>query len=130
MTPLPGWRPMNALSPVFVVVPVNAKSPAFPWCKIAGLFAVRDRRLFKLLLNAHAFAPHDPGLRHLLIGGGRILGTSEQRADLSRLNVAVTDLEGLRPSPGFIDGPAHVAGGGGESRFGRFENQSDNGSSP
>ncbi|MBA3563073.1 MAG: beta-aspartyl-peptidase [Gammaproteobacteria bacterium] len=89
----------------------------YPWCKITGLLLPGNSRLLQLLLNAHVFAPQDLGHRHLLIGGGRILWIGEQRPDLSRLDVAVADLEGRRLIPGFIDGHAHVTGGGGESGF-------------
>jgi len=71
----------------------------------------------QLLLNAHVFAPQDLGIRHLLIGAGRILWTGERKADFSLLNANIVDLEGRRLIPGLIDGHAHVTGGGGESGF-------------
>lgn len=71
----------------------------------------------QLLLNAHVFAPEDRGVRHLLIGAGRILGISEAPDELRLAGIQTVDLEGRRVIPGFIDGHAHVTGGGGESGF-------------
>jgi len=68
-----------------------------------------------LIKNADVFAPEYLGVRHLLIGGGRILALSDDNLEAS--GAAVIDLEGRRLVPGFIDGHAHVTGGGGESGF-------------
>jgi beta-aspartyl-dipeptidase (metallo-type) len=68
-----------------------------------------------LIKNANVFAPQHLGVCHLLIGGGRILALSEDNLEAS--GAAVIDLEGRRLVPGFIDGHAHVTGGGGESGF-------------
>jgi len=73
--------------------------------------------LLKLLTNAQVFAPEDLGLRHVLIGGGRIIAISGNKAELSVAPATEFDLEGRRLIPGFIDGHAHVTGGGGESGF-------------
>jgi beta-aspartyl-dipeptidase (metallo-type) len=73
--------------------------------------------LLKLLTNAQVFAPEDLGLRHVLIGGGRIIALSGNKAELSAAPATEFDLEGQRLIPGFIDGHAHVTGGGGESGF-------------
>jgi beta-aspartyl-dipeptidase (metallo-type) len=73
--------------------------------------------LLKLLSNAQVFAPEDLGLRHVLIGGGRIIAVSEQKDELAAPHATEFDLEGRRLIPGFIDGHAHVTGGGGESGF-------------
>jgi beta-aspartyl-dipeptidase (metallo-type) len=73
--------------------------------------------LLKLLTNAQVFAPEDLGVRHVLIGGGRILAVSEGKAGLAAAHTTEFDLEGRRLIPGFIDGHAHVTGGGGESGF-------------
>jgi beta-aspartyl-dipeptidase (metallo-type) len=69
----------------------------------------------KLLTNARVFAPEDLGTRHVLVGGGRILAVSAE--PLAVGDVTTVDLEGRRLVPGFIDGHAHVTGGGGESGF-------------
>ncbi len=73
--------------------------------------------MLKLLTNAQVFAPEDLGLRHVLIGGGRIIAISGNKAELSVAPATEFDLEGRRLIPGFIDGHAHVTGGGGESGF-------------
>ena len=73
--------------------------------------------LLKLLSNAQVFAPEDLGLRHVLIGGGRIIAVSEEKADIAAPRATEFDLKGRRLIPGFIDGHAHVTGGGGESGF-------------
>jgi beta-aspartyl-dipeptidase (metallo-type) len=73
--------------------------------------------LLKLLSNAQVFAPEDLGLRHVLVGGGRIIAVSEQKAEFAATHATEFDLEGRRLLPGFIDGHAHVTGGGGESGF-------------
>ncbi len=73
--------------------------------------------MLKLLTDAQVFAPEDLGLRHVLIGGGRIIAISGNKAELSVAPATEFDLEGRRLIPGFIDGHAHVTGGGGESGF-------------
>ena len=73
--------------------------------------------MLKLLTNAQVFAPEDLGLRHVLIGGGRIIAISGNKTELSVATATEFDLEGQRLIPGFIDGHAHVTGGGGESGF-------------
>lgn len=80
-------------------------------------FFGRFPKLLKLLSNARVFAPEDLGIRHLLVGGGRILGLSGRKEDLLSARVTEYDLDGQRLIPGFIDGHAHVTGGGGESGF-------------
>jgi beta-aspartyl-dipeptidase (metallo-type) len=73
--------------------------------------------LLQLLTNAHVFAPADAGIRHLLIGGGRILAMANDRKEIAATSATVVDLAGRRLIPGLIDGHAHVTGGGGESGF-------------
>jgi beta-aspartyl-dipeptidase (metallo-type) len=73
--------------------------------------------LLHLIANARVFAPEDLGIRHVLVGGGRILAVSEQREDFPGGLTDIADLEGRRLVPGLIDGHAHVTGGGGESGF-------------
>lgn len=73
--------------------------------------------MLKLLTNARVFAPEDLGLRHVLVGGGRILAVGVRAESLAGSGVTVFDLQGRRLLPGFIDGHAHVTGGGGESGF-------------
>lgn len=73
--------------------------------------------MLQLLTNARVFAPDDRGVQHLLVGGGRILAMSGNRNDLAAKSATVVDIGGRRLLPGFIDGHAHVTGGGGESGF-------------
>lgn len=73
--------------------------------------------MLKLLSNARVFAPKDLGVCHVLIGGGRILGVSDKKDELSAAGATEFDLDGRRLIPGFIDGHAHVTGGGGEAGF-------------
>lgn len=61
------------------------------------------------------FAPEDLGVRHLLIGAGKILALSDDKDELSASAATEFDLQGRRLLPGFIDGHAHVTGGGGEA---------------
>lgn len=68
--------------------------------------------------NAHVFAPENLGLRHLLLGGGKVLWLGAHDCDLPvGLDVQTLDLEGRRLIPGLIDGHVHVTGGGGEAGF-------------
>lgn len=78
--------------------------------------------MLQLITNARVFAPQDLGLCHLLIGGGRLLAISDDREELPvsggrSPGLVEIDLLGKRLLPGFIDGHAHVTGGGGESGF-------------
>ena len=73
--------------------------------------------LLKLLSNARVFAPEDLGIRHVLVGGGRILGISDQMDQFAAAGATEYDLKGSVLIPGFVDGHAHVTGGGGESGF-------------
>lgn len=71
-----------------------------------------------LLRNARVFAPEPLGIRHLLLGGGRILWMGAELADLpAALSVETLDLQGRRLLPGLIDAHVHVTGGGGEAGF-------------
>ncbi len=78
-------------------------------------FAVEN--MLHLLANAKVFAPEDLGLRHLLVGNGRVLAIVNDPDDVSAPGLLVTNLQGKRLLPGFIDGHAHITGGGGESGF-------------
>lgn len=71
-----------------------------------------------LLCNARVYAPEACGVRHLLLGGGRILWIGADAMELpAALGADVIDLEGRRLIPGLIDGHVHVTGGGGEAGF-------------
>ena len=84
-----------------------------------------NKRLFRapktmlhLIANAHVYAPEDLGLRHVLVGGGRVLAIVNDPDDISAPGLVVDDLDGRRLLPGFVDAHAHLTGGGGESGFG------------
>jgi len=71
-----------------------------------------------LLRNADVHAPQALGLRHILVGGGKVLWIGEAEPALpAALAVETLDLAGLRLIPGLIDGHVHVTGGGGEAGF-------------
>lgn len=71
-----------------------------------------------LLTNANLYAPQPLGIQHLLVGAGKILWMGADRPALpDALQVEEVDLDGRRVVPGFIDGHAHLTGGGGESGF-------------
>lgn len=73
--------------------------------------------MLELLRNAHVFAPDDRGLCDLLIGAGRVLAVEAAGTGLDASSADVIDLGGRCVVPGFIDGHAHITGGGGESGF-------------
>ena len=73
--------------------------------------------MLEVLTNARVFAPEDLGVCHLLIGGGEILSLGQDKEAISASHAVITDIGGRRLIPGFIDGHAHVTGGGGESGF-------------
>lgn len=73
--------------------------------------------MLTLISNARVFAPDDLGVCHVLVGGGRILAIGDDRDEFVSGQVAEVDLGGKRLMPGFIDGHAHVTGGGGEAGF-------------
>ena len=73
--------------------------------------------MLHLLANARVYAPADLGIRHLLIGGGRVLAIVNDPDDVSIPGLDVVNLDGRRLLPGFIDAHAHITGGGGESGF-------------
>jgi len=72
--------------------------------------------MFELITNAKVFAPQSLGIQNLLICAGKIVYLGEEIPRLDdRLSVRVTDLNGSRLIPGFIDAHAHITGGGGEA---------------
>ena len=70
-----------------------------------------------LIRNASVFAPEALGRRDLLVAGGKLLWMGEDvaKADIRIPESDVVDLQGRRLLPGFIDGHAHLTGGGGEA---------------
>ncbi len=72
--------------------------------------------MFELITNAEVYAPQSLGLQNLLVCAGKIVYLGERVPQLDdSLSVQVTDLDGARLIPGFIDAHAHITGGGGEA---------------
>ena len=72
----------------------------------------------RLLRNANVYAPQALGIRHLLLGGGKVLWMGTDALELpAALAAQDIDLEGRRLIPGLVDGHVHVTGGGGEAGF-------------
>ncbi|HET9294887.1 MAG TPA: beta-aspartyl-peptidase [Gemmatimonadales bacterium] len=72
--------------------------------------------MLMLLSNAEVYAPEPRDVRHVLIGGGKILWLGRERpAFPAGLGVIERDFAGLRLIPGFVDCHVHLTGGGGES---------------
>jgi beta-aspartyl-dipeptidase (metallo-type) len=75
-------------------------------------------RGLQLIRNANVYAPQALGIRHLLLGGGKVLWMGTDALELpAPLAVQDIDLEGRRLIPGLVDGHVHVTGGGGEAGF-------------
>jgi beta-aspartyl-dipeptidase (metallo-type) len=72
--------------------------------------------MFELITNAQVFAPASLGIRHLLVCAGRIVYSGAKLPQLDdALDISITDLDGARLVPGFIDAHTHLTGGGGEA---------------
>lgn len=72
----------------------------------------------QLILNADVHAPEPLGRQHLLIAAGRVVWMGQDRPVLPDGMLSETvDLAGRALLPGFIDGHAHLTGGGGEAGF-------------
>ncbi|MCP4492319.1 MAG: beta-aspartyl-peptidase [Gammaproteobacteria bacterium] len=72
--------------------------------------------MFELITNADVYAPRSMGIQHLLVCAGKIvyIGETLPRLD-DKLEVKVSDIDGAKLVPGFIDAHAHITGGGGEA---------------
>lgn len=71
-----------------------------------------------LIKNAKIFSPKPLGIKHLLVGGGKILQVLDEIPALdSHLDVQHVDCHGGYLVPGFIDAHTHITGGGGEAGF-------------
>ncbi len=76
--------------------------------------------MLTLLTNARVYAPEPLGVRDLVIAADRIAWIGESGAapvSPTAEGVATVDLDGRSVVPGFVDGHAHLTGGGGESGF-------------
>ncbi|MEM7320192.1 MAG: beta-aspartyl-peptidase [Pseudomonadota bacterium] len=72
--------------------------------------------MLTLLTNADIYAPAPLGQGCILIAGDKIVYLGPAVPDLPAvLNVDEVDVGGAAVVPGFIDGHAHITGGGGES---------------
>lgn len=70
------------------------------------------------LQNANLYDPEPKGLQNILIAAGKIIALQSEPIDLpASLEIDRIDLQGAIVTPGFIDGHAHVTGGGGEAGF-------------
>ena len=72
--------------------------------------------MFELITNAEVYAPRSLGLQNLLVCAGKIVYLGERVPQFDdSISVQITDLDGARLIPGFIDAHAHITGGGGEA---------------
>jgi len=73
--------------------------------------------MFLLLKNANIFAPRPLGLNDILICHDKIIAIAPDLVVSVPANLQTIDLGGKTTVPGFIDGHAHLIGGGGEGGF-------------
>ena len=72
--------------------------------------------MFELITNANLYSPAPLGIQHILVCAGKIAYVGKQLPQLDdAFDVTVTDLDGARLVPGFIDAHTHLTGGGGEA---------------
>ena len=72
--------------------------------------------MFELITNANVFAPRALGMQQVLVCAGKVVYIGNEIPQLDEsLDVKVTDLDGARLVPGFIDAHTHLTGGGGEA---------------
>ncbi len=72
--------------------------------------------MFRLIRNAHVYAPADLGVKDILIAGNRIEAIGDH-IDFPWPDTQITEAQGRIVMPGLIDGHAHIIGGGGEDGF-------------
>ena len=73
--------------------------------------------MFLLLKNANLFAPAALGINDILICGEKIIAIAPDLVVSVPAEIRTIDLRGKTTVPGFIDGHAHLIGGGGEGGF-------------
>src|SRR6056297_3072320 len=108
----------NASAPMPAPTPsvTSISTPSLTASKPCSLpHPIASSPMLHLLINADVHAPEHLGRRHLLVGGGSILWMGTEQPQLTGLDIEVTDLNGWRVLPGFVDGHAHLTGGGGEA---------------
>lgn len=72
--------------------------------------------MLTLITNANLFDPEPLGMGHILVAGESIVFMGHEEPVLrAPLEVDVIDASGSAVVPGFIDGHAHITGGGGET---------------
>lgn len=72
--------------------------------------------MFRLIKNAHIYAPQDLGTNDILIYGNKI-ALIDEKIELNDIEMDIFDAEGKMVTPGFIDRHVHVIGGGGQQGF-------------
>jgi len=73
--------------------------------------------MFLLLKNANVFAPTPLGINDILICDEKIVAIAPDLVVSVPAEIKTIDLGGKMTVPGFIDGHAHLIGGGGEGGF-------------
>lgn len=71
---------------------------------------------FKIIRNAHIYAPKDLGTNDILLCGNKI-AMIDKKIEVSGIRMETFDAEGKIVTPGFIDRHVHVIGGGGQQGF-------------
>jgi beta-aspartyl-dipeptidase (metallo-type) len=73
--------------------------------------------MFELIVNAEIYAPQPLGIQNLLVCAGKIVYIGDKVPQLDdSLSVQITDLDGARLIPGFIDAHAHITEAGPSTR--------------
>lgn len=72
--------------------------------------------MFKLIRQAHVFAPEDLGIQDILICNDKIIAIGPELS-FSFPDVQVIQAAGKYAAPGLMDQHVHITGGGGESSF-------------
>lgn len=71
--------------------------------------------MIHLLHNARLHRPAADGIRHLVVGGGRVLAIESEPPTLAGVPHETIDLDGRWVVPGLVDAHLHLGGGGGEA---------------
>ncbi len=67
-----------------------------------------------LIKKADIFAPQNIGIKDVLIAGGKIIAIENNIEAPQGVKIKIIEAEGLKLTPGFVDGHVHIAGAGGE----------------
>lgn len=71
--------------------------------------------MLTILAHAEVFAPAPLGRKTLVVAGTQVVAVLDAPPSVAGLDAETLDLDGARVVPGFVDGHAHVTGGGGEA---------------